>query len=70
MPDAFYEQSKREARLRALAEKLEFNVERHSGRFTLTRTIDVEKPEREDNLTLEQAEKLLETWKLRGPHGG
>ena len=26
--------------------------------------------EREDNLTLDQVEKLLETWKLRGLGGG
>jgi hypothetical protein len=37
-------------------------------RFTLTRTVDVPAPEREEGLTLDQAEALLETCKLRG-HG-
>ena len=60
----------REARMRSLAEKLSFKVEKSDGRFTLTRTIDLSRPERETNLTLAQAEELLEVWKLRGPHGG
>ncbi|MBV9557202.1 MAG: hypothetical protein JO254_08970 [Pseudolabrys sp.] len=56
--------------MRSLAEKLSFKVEKSDGRFTLTRTIDLSRPERETNLTLAQAEELLEVWKLRGPHGG
>ena len=40
------------------------------GSFTLTRTIDVSRPAREENLTLDEARDLLETWKLRGLGGG
>ena len=68
MFDAIQEQSEREARMRALACRLEFTVEKTGDRYTLTRTADVSPPEREERLTLEQAEALLETWKLRG-HG-
>lgn len=61
-------QKEREAKLRALADRMEFTVEKTGDRFTLTRTVDVPAPEREEGLTLDQAEALLETWKLRG-HG-
>jgi hypothetical protein len=64
------EEADRETTLYALAARLQFRVEKSGGRFTLTRTADVERPVRESNLTLTEAEKLLETWKLRGPHGG
>ena len=40
------------------------------GRYTLTRTVDLSRTEREVNLTLDEVEKLLETWKLRGLGGG
>jgi hypothetical protein len=60
----------REAHLRDLAERLEFTVERSGDRFNLTRTASVARPVREDGLTLEQAEELLNEWKLRGFHGG
>ncbi|MFN3658888.1 MAG: hypothetical protein ACK4UO_16695 [Pseudolabrys sp.] len=66
MSDAIQEQSEREARMRALADQLYFTVQKFNDRFTLTRTVDVSPAEREENLTLEQAERLLETWKLRG----
>ena len=45
---------------------MEFTVEKTEDRFTLTRTADVEAPIREERLALDQAEALLETWKLRG----
>ena len=64
------EEADREAALRALARQLQFKVERSGRRFTLTRTADVSRPVREGNLTLTEAEKLLDTWKLRGAHGG
>ena len=64
------QQSEREANLHALASRLEFTLEKTRNRFTLTRTTDVARPVREEGLTLAEAEKLLETWKLRGPHGG
>lgn len=66
MSDVTQKQNKREARLRALADLLEFTVEKAGDRFTLTRTADVSPPEREERLTIDQAEELLETWKLRG----
>lgn len=56
--------------MRALAKRLEFRVEENDGRFTLTRTTDVPEAVREEHLTLSEAEDLLQTWKLRGPHGG
>lgn len=59
-----------EAELRALAHELSFSVEKAGERFTLTRTIDVSRPERAENLTLREARDLLETWKLRGLGGG
>ena len=59
-----------EAKLRKLAERLQFKVERHGDRFTLTRTADVSQPVVEDGLTLPEAEELLERWKLRGLGGG
>jgi hypothetical protein len=67
---ASLEEADREAALYTLAARLQFKVERDGGRFTLTRTAGVSRPVREKNLTLTEAEKLLETWKLRGPHGG
>ena len=60
----------REAHLHDLATKLMFSVEQNGDRYTLTRTADVSRPVREADLTLPEAEELLETWKLRGPHGG
>ena len=60
----------RETHLRKLAEELLFTVEKSGEYFTLTRTADVSRPVRKKDLSLAGAEKLLETWKLRGPHGG
>ena len=62
--------NEREAHLRSLAERLEFTVERIGDRYKLTRTASVSQPVRADGLTLEQAEELLNEWKLRGFHGG
>jgi hypothetical protein len=58
----------REALMRTLASRLEFSVEKAGVRFTLLRTADVAPPVCEERLTLNQAEQLLQTWKLRG-HG-
>jgi hypothetical protein len=60
----------REKALRHLADQLLFSVEKQGDRFTLTRTADVSRPVRHAGLTLEDAEELLNTWKLRGAHGG
>jgi hypothetical protein len=56
----------RERRMRDLAQKLMFKVEKTDERYTLIRTADVSRPVNEKGLTLKQAEDLLETWKLRG----
>jgi hypothetical protein len=62
--------TEREDRMRALASQLFFMVETEGGGFTLIRTADVPTAVREQRLSLSEAEELLETWKLRGPHGG
>jgi hypothetical protein len=56
--------------MRNLARLLMFKVDTEGERFTLTRRNDVPTPVMEDGLTLDQAEELLNTWKLRGFHGG
>lgn len=66
MSDVMQKQNEREAHLRVLADLLEFTVEKIGDRFTLTRTADVAPPVREERLTIDQAEELLGTWKLRG----
>ena len=60
----------RETRLRELAAKLFFTLTAEGPRFALYRDVDVSKPVRHDGLALDEAEELLNTWKLRGPHGG
>jgi hypothetical protein len=70
MPDVRPSDTEREAQLRALAERLEFRMDGSDGRYRLTRTVDLSRTEREVNLTLDEVEKLLETWKLRGLGGG
>ena len=62
--------NKREAHLCALAKQLRFSVEKHGDRFTLTRTADVSRPERQSDLALNQMEDLLRRWNLRGLGGG
>jgi hypothetical protein len=59
----------RKRRIRDLAQQLLFKVEESDGRFTLIRTADVSRPVTEKDLTLKEAEELLETWKLRGQGG-
>jgi hypothetical protein len=60
----------REARLRELASKLFFTFAAEGSGVALYRDVDVSKPVRHDGLTLDEAEEILNTWKLRGPHGG
>jgi hypothetical protein len=60
----------REARLRELAAKLLFRLDKQGLRFALYRDVDVSQPIRRDGLTIDDVEDLLNTWKLRGPHGG
>jgi len=63
-------ETKREAHLRELASRLLFSMENEGARFRLYRDADVSRPVRHDGLTLDEVEEILETWKLRGPHGG
>jgi hypothetical protein len=60
----------REPRLRELASKLLFSMENQGGGFRLYRDADVSSPVRHEGLTLDEVEEILNTWKLRGPHGG
>ena len=60
----------REQAMKELAAQLLFKVEKHGGRFTLRRDADVPEPVRHADLTLQEAEELLQTWTLRGFHGG
>jgi len=64
------QESNRERRLAELATKLLFKLEKRGTRFTLARDVDVSRPVRHDNLTLDEVEEILNTWKLRGFHGG
>jgi hypothetical protein len=66
MPNVTQAHSQREALMRTLASRLEFSVQKAGNRFTLLRTADVMPPVFEERLTLNQAEELLQTWKLRG----
>ena len=59
-----------EEKMRNLAAQLFFDVEKHGAKFTLYRDVDVPEPVRREDLTLEEAEELLDTWKLHGFHGG
>ena len=60
----------REVRLRGLACRLLFTLSKEGSRFCLYREADVPQPVRHDDLTLDEVEEILSTWKLRGPHGG
>jgi hypothetical protein len=62
--------NERERHLRALADRLLFTVEKRGRRFTLSRTADVSRQVRREDLSLDEAEELLTTWKLRGLQGG
>jgi hypothetical protein len=66
MPNATQVHSDREALMRSLAGRLEFAVQKIGDCFTLFRTVDVVPPVCAEGLTLNQAEELLQTWKLRG----
>lgn len=56
--------------MKELAAQLMFKVEEQGDRFSLCREAGVATAVRGENLSLEEAEELLETWKLRGFHGG
>ena len=63
-------QPERERHMRELAASLFFAVEKRADRFTLTKDVDVANVVRHESLTLDEAEEVLNTWKLRGFHGG
>jgi hypothetical protein len=63
------QENERRARLQELASKLFFTMT-IGPRFALYRDADVPKPIRHEDLTLDEVEDILNTWKLRGPHGG
>lgn len=62
--------SEREQHLRQLAAMLLFKLEKRGARFSLLRDVDVPAPVRHDDVSLDEAESILNTWKLRGLHGG
>jgi hypothetical protein len=51
-----------------LAERLFFQLEKYGDLYSLCRKTGRFTPQH--NLTLTEVEKLLELWKLQGPHGG
>ena len=65
MPNARQEHSKREALMRTLAGRLEFAVQKVGDCFTLLRTTDVVPRYAQSASRSDQAEELLQTWKLR-----
>jgi hypothetical protein len=52
-----------------LANKLFLKLDRQGTRYSLCRTAGVSGIVRQDNLSLDEVERELEMWKLRGPHG-
>lgn len=60
----------REAGLRELAGRLLFEMRKEDGGYTLMRSTQVSRPVKHEGLTLDEAEEVLNTWKLRGAHGG
>jgi hypothetical protein len=60
----------RERALKELAAKLMFEVQKNGSRFSLRRDAGLSERFQSDNLTMEEAENILNTWKLRGYHGG
>jgi hypothetical protein len=64
------EHAKRERAMREMASRLFFSVKRRGSRYDLRRDLEGEEIVQRDGLTLEEAESLLTTWKMRGAHGG
>jgi hypothetical protein len=60
----------RERAMFELAKQLQFHVEKHGSLYSLRRVADVSEPVEVENLALEEALEFLNTWKLRGFHGG
>jgi hypothetical protein len=62
--------ARRERKAKRLADKLFFKLDRQGNLYSLRRTAGVSGTVRHDNLSLDEVERELEMWKLRGPHGG
>jgi hypothetical protein len=60
----------REHAMLDLAGRLYFRVEKRGSRYSLYRDVDVKEPVRREDLSLDEAEEVLSTWKVRGFHGG
>jgi hypothetical protein len=60
----------RERAVEQLAARLFFKMEKRGERYSLCRDVDVREPIQRDGLTLDEAEALLDTWKMQGAHGG
>jgi hypothetical protein len=65
----------RERKVKRLAKSMYFKLTRQKltrqgDRYSLCRTVGLSGPARRENLTLDEVEEELETWKLRGYHGG
>jgi len=61
---------RRERKAKRLADNLFFKLDRQGNLYSLRRTAGVSGIVRQDNLSLDEVERELEMWKLRGPHGG
>ena len=62
--------ARRERKAKRLAAKLFFELDRQGIRYSLRRTAGVSGTVRRENLSLDEVERELDMWKLRGPHGG
>lgn len=62
--------ARREQAAHGLANELLFKLEKHNGLYRLVRESDVQSPVHREGLTLSEVEQELETWKMRGFHGG
>jgi hypothetical protein len=62
--------ARRERKAKRLANKLFFKFDCQGSRYSLRRTAGVSGTVRLENLSLDEVERELEMWKLRGPHGG
>jgi hypothetical protein len=60
----------REARLRELALKLFFTLEKQGSQFALYRDVDVSKPVRNHHLTLDEVEDILKGTSNNSTPGG
>lgn len=57
----------RERKARELAEGMFFHMDRKGDRYTLWPVAGLPEPVRREHLTLDEVEKELDLWKLRGP---